>query len=350
MGGQIQKTMRGILKSKPEEGAEYRTDLTVPEIGSRDILVRVKAAAICGTDQHIYKWGKFAQDRVPIPMVFGHEFSGDVVAVGDQVTEVKIGDRVAGETHIPCNHCYQCKTNNRHICENMKIIGVQVPGAFCDYISFPVDCAYIIGDEVTYEAGAMLEPMGVGVHGVDKGDVEGKDIAIYGCGPIGLMAVGAARVLGAKTITAIDVCDNKLEVVQKMGADYTINSIKEDAAAKVLERTGHGVDVVLDYTGNEKAIHGGFSMLRKGGTFVIVGLPNGTTELSLCDEVIYKEATVIGVTGREMYKTWEQCEMILKDPRFNLTAVIGGIYPLADYEEAFKQIFAGAPGKMILVL
>lgn len=342
-------TMNGVLKAGPEVGAVYKTDLPVPKVGPRDILVQVKATAICGTDQHIYNWTQYAQKRVKTPMVFGHEFSGVVVEAGSKVTEVKVGDRVAGETHIPCNTCYQCKTDNRHICENMKIIGVHTPGSFANYISFPVDCAYKISDDLSFETASMLEPMGVAVHGVDRGEVDGKDIVIYGCGPIGLMAVGAARVFGAKTITAVDVFDNKLEAAKKMGADYVFNSKTEDAAGKVIERTGHGVDVVIDYTGNGHAINSGFAMLSKGGRFVMVGLPDGDVTLALSDCIIYKEATVIGVTGRLMYKTWSQCEMVLKDSRFNIDACVGGVFPLKDFEVAFKKIFEGVPGKMILV-
>lgn len=341
--------MKGILKSKPEVGAEFRTDLPVPEVGPRDILVNVKAVAICGTDQHIYNWTEYAQERMTLPMVFGHEFSGDVVKVGSEVTEVKVGDRVAGETHIPCNNCYQCETDNRHICENMKIIGVHTPGAFADYISFPADDAYIISDELDYERAATMEPMGVGMHGVDKGDVKDQDVVIYGCGPIGLMAIGCAKVFGAKTITAVDVFDEKLAVAKKMGADHIINSKDEDAVKIVMERTGHGADVVIDYTGNDIAIRSGFNMLKKGGRFVMVGLPNGETALDLANMVIYKEATVIGVTGREMYKTWEQCEEVLKSPLYNVDATIGGVYKLEEFEDAFKAIFSGVPGKMILI-
>lgn len=345
----MKTTMCGIVKERPETGAIYKKDLVVPQVGPRDILVKVKAVAICGTDQHIYNWTKYAQDRIQLPMVFGHEFSGDVVKTGEQVHEVKVGDRVAGETHIPCNNCYQCENGSRHICENMKIIGVHVPGAFAEYISFPADCAYKISDSLDYQTASMLEPMGVAVHGVDKGDVKDKDIIIYGCGPIGLMAVGAARVFGAKTITAVDVFDNKLAAAKKMGADYIVNSRTENAAAVVLKRTGHGADVVIDYTGNVHALRSGFDMLKKGGRFVMVGLPDGDTTLSLSDCIIYKEATVIGVTGREMYRTWEQCEMVLKDPRFAVSVAVGGVFPLAEYEEAFHKIFEGAPGKMILV-
>jgi len=345
----MQRTMCGVLKARPEPGAEYRTDLPIPRVGPRDVLVNVKAAAICGTDQHILPWTPYAQERVPTPMVFGHEFSGEIVAVGEQVREFAVGDRVAGETHIPCNKCYQCETGNRHICENMKIIGVQAPGAFAQYISFPADCAYRFNDSLSYQHAAMLEPMGVAVHGVDKGDVEGKDVIIYGCGPIGLMAVGAAKVFGAKTITAIDIFDPKLEVAVKMGADYIINSKESDPVAQVHQRVAHGVDVVIDYTGNPHAINTGFDMLRKGGRYVMVGLPSSDILFSFTNKVIYKEATVIGVTGRLMYKTWEQCEQVLADPRFNFEMVVGGVYKLKDYGMAFQAIADGAPGKMLLI-
>lgn len=342
-------TMTGIFKAKPEPGAEWRTDLPIPDVGERDVLVQVKAAAICGTDLHILPWTEYAQKRVPVPMVFGHEFSGVIVETGAAVTEFKVGDRVAGETHIPCNVCYQCKTDNRHICENMKIIGVHVPGAFAEYICFPADCAYKIDGGLSYEAGAMLEPMGVAVHGIDKAQVKDQDVVIYGCGPIGLMAVGAAKVLGAKTITAIDVFDSKLVIAEKMGADFIINSRKMDAAAEVLGRVGQGVDVVVDYTGNAQAIKSGFEMLRKGGRFVMVGLPNGDISFDFSSHIIYKEAVVIGVTGRLMYKTWEQCERILKDEQFNLFTVVGGKFAMKDFEKAFKAILDGVPGKMLLI-
>lgn len=342
-------TMSGVYKPGPVPGAEWRTDLPIPDIGPRDVLVQVKAAAICGTDLHILPWTEYAQERVPAPMVFGHEFSGVIVDTGADVTEFKIGDRVAGETHIPCNHCYQCETDNRHICENMKIIGVQVPGAFAEYISLPADCAYGIDDALDFEWAAMLEPMGVAVHGIDKAQVEGQDVVIYGCGPIGLMAVGAARVFGAKTITAVDVFDDKLDVAKKMGADYIINSRNSDAAAEVHKRVSHGVDVVVDYTGNAVAVKSGFDMLRKGGRFVMVGLPNGDFSFDFANNIIYKEVVVVGVTGRLMYKTWQQCEMVLKDPRFDLNIVIGGRYAMKDFEKAFEDIKSGVPGKMLLI-
>lgn len=346
----MKKTMCGVYKEKPETGAVYRTDLPIPAVGKNDVLIKIKATAICGTDLHIYPWTEWAATRLTLPMVFGHEFSGDIVEIGENVSEYKVGDRVAGETHIPCNNCFQCKTNNRHICENMKIIGVQVPGSFCEYISIPKDCVYKVSDKVSYEMGAMLEPMGVGVHGVSVAKVKDQNVLIYGCGPIGLMAIGAAKTWGAKKIFAVDVFDAKLEVAKAMGANMIFNSKNSDAVKAVKDATdGVGADIVIDYTGNGRAILDGFASLRKGGKMVLVGLPSKDLTINLSDNIIYKEATVIGVTGRLMYETWEECEQLLATPGFSLDPIVGGIYPLKEYEKAFEALFQGKPGKMILI-
>lgn len=345
----MKDTMYGIVKPAPQPGAEIRDDLPIPQVGPRDILVRVRATAICGTDLHIMAWSEYAQKRVPTPMVFGHEFSGDVVAVGSEVNEVQVGDKVAGETHIPCNHCHMCLTDNRHICENMKIIGVHVPGSFAEYISFPVDCAYKLPSDFSYENGAVLEPMGVAVHGIDAAQVAGKKVVVYGCGPIGLMAVGAAKAWGAEQVIAIDMVQRKLEVAKEMGADAVINGREQDVTKEVFRLTEFGADVVVDYTGNLRAIKAAFSLIHKGGRIVLVGLPNGALELDPTEDIIYKEATVVGVTGRLMYKTWEQCAELIGSGKFNIKTAISGVYPLRDYQKAFDAIKDGAPGKMVLI-
>lgn len=346
----MKRTMYGVYKEKPEIGAVLNTNLPIPEIKSNDVLIKVKATAICGTDLHIFSWDQWAAARIPLPMVFGHEFSGEIAEVGSNVKEYKVGDRVAGETHIPCNDCYQCETNNRHICENMKIIGVHVPGSFSEYISIPKDCIYKIPDSISFEIGAMLEPMGVGVHGVSAAGVEEQTILIYGCGPIGLMAIGAAKVLGAKNIIAVDVFNEKLEIAKIMGADLALNSENIDVIAEVIKETdGVGADIVIDYAGVNQAILSGFKSLKKGGKMVLVGLPSKDLIIDINENIIYKEAVVIGVTGRLMYETWEECEKILADPKFSIEPVIGGIYPLKDYEKAFEALYKGRPGKMILI-
>ena len=345
----MKDTMYGLVKPAPAPGAVIEENLPIPSPGPRDILVKVMATAICGTDSHIMAWTPYAQQRVPTPMVFGHEFSGEVVEVGSQVTEVKVGDKVAGETHIPCNHCRMCKSDKRHICENMKIIGVHVTGAFAEYISFPVDCAFKLAEDFDYVTGALLEPMGVAVHGVDCARVEGKSVVINGCGPIGLMAVGAAKAWGATQVIALDVVDEKLEVAKQMGADCVMNSLKVNAPGEIVKLTGGGADVAIDYTGVVPAIKSMFQMITNGGTIVLVGLPNNTIELDLTSEIIYKEATVIGSTGRLMYKTWEQCIDLINSGKFNIQPVIAGKYALRDFEKAFEAIKAGVPGKMIMI-
>jgi len=343
-------TMKGIFKEKAEPGAVFRNDLPIPEIGSNDVLVQVKATAICGTDLHIYPWTPWAQIRVKPPMVFGHEFAGEIVEKGGDVKGFAVGDRIAGETHIPCNHCHQCQTDNRHICEHMKIIGVHTPGSFAEYISVPQDCLWKLGDAVDYQTGAMLEPMGVAVHGLTEVPIEGKNLVIMGCGPIGLMAVNAAKIMGAKLVIATDIVESKLSLAKELGADIILNTIKPGAGESILASTGNvGADVVLDYSGSVDAIREGFNWLCLGGSFVLVGLPNREISLDLTASVIYKEIKIFGVTGRRMYQTWGKCEEILATGRFSMEKTVGGVYKMEEYKKAFEALKSGVPGKMILI-
>ncbi|MDO5111146.1 MAG: alcohol dehydrogenase catalytic domain-containing protein [Clostridia bacterium] len=347
----MEKTMKGLMKQFPETGATFRVDLPIPEPADNEILVKVHFAAICGTDQHIYEWNEWAQERVPLPMVFGHEFSGEIIKVGSGVTAFRAGDRIAAETHIPCNNCYQCRTGNMHNCENMKIIGVHVAGGFSDYAVIPQDCAWKLDDFISYRHAAMLEPMGVAVHGVMSDDINLKSVVILGCGPIGVMAAGVAAAAGAAQVIAVDVFDNKLAMAKKVGANICINTKTQDFIDVILKETnGQGADVIVDYTGAVGLIEVAFKALKKGGRFTFVGLPNKKLSLDLTSAVIYKEARMNGVTGRLMYKTWYQCMDILRQGTFTLDDVIGGIYGLEDYEKAFQDIRSGIPGKMLFDL
>ncbi|MBR1781298.1 MAG: alcohol dehydrogenase catalytic domain-containing protein [Oscillospiraceae bacterium] len=342
--------MNGIFKHMAAPGAEYRTDLPIPEVGPTDLLVRVHVAAICGTDQHIYHWNEYASTRVPVPMVFGHEFAGDVVAVGESVRSFRVGDRVATETHIPCGHCYQCMTGNQHNCEEMKIIGVHVPGAFSDYAVIPEACAWRFDDSLSYRHAAMLEPMGVAVHGVFSGEIALQKTVILGCGPIGVMAVGAAYAGGAAGVMAVDIFDDKLAMAKKLGASELVNTRRDNLVQRILAWTdGRGADVIIDYTGNVGLIEEAFGGLRKAGRFTMVGLPSKKLSLDLTNAVVYKEAHINGSTGRLMYQTWYQCEAILKSGAISLDDVIGGVYDMRDFERAFADIAAGHPGKMLFL-
>jgi threonine 3-dehydrogenase len=316
-----------------------------------EVLVRVRWAAICGTDIHIYNWNDYAKQRIKPPIIFGHEFSGDIVEVGEAVRKFKIGDRVAGETHIPCNSCVECMTGNQHNCEDMKILGIHVNGSFSDYVALPQDCVWLLDDKMDYKTGALLEPMGVAVHGVFSGDISRKTVLLLGCGPIGLMAVAACAAGGAAKVFAVDIVDEKLKLAKEMGADYAYNSKNCDFIALVKEAThGRGVDVIIDYSGHTGLVAQSFSTLKKGGRFTFVGLPGNSLTINPTDDIIYKEAMVNGVTGRLMYKTWFQCNELLTSGACNINKIIGGVYNIGDYEKAFTALKEGAVGKMMFEL
>ena len=341
----MEGTMRGVRKTAPGRGAEYRTDLPIPRIGEDEVLMRVCASAICGTDLHIYGWNEWAANRMKnLPIVFGHETAGEIVEVGKNVTGWQVGDRISVETHIPCNRCF-----NRYLL-NMRLFGVTEPGAFAEYAPVPKDCIVRLGDGVSYEMGAMLEAMGAGVHGVEKAEVRGKTVLVSGCGPIGLMVVGACKAHGAKRVIACDILPEKLKLAEVMGADVTVNSAEEDIIQAVRRETnGPGADAAIDITGSGRAIVAGLRALRKGGRMVSVGLPGGEIPVNLTEDIIYREIQYTGVSGRQMFATWDDCMEILQSPGFSLEPVIGGRYPLEGFEDALAAIQGGAPGKMLLI-
>jgi threonine 3-dehydrogenase len=343
--------MRAVVKRDRKPGLAF-LDVDVPVIGPRDLLVRVKAAAICGTDHHIYAWSAWAQARCRLPMILGHEYAGDVVAVGNAVTNFKVGDRVACETHIPCGHCFQCATGNQHACENMVIVGVHTDGAFADYAKLPDVCAWKLSDAVSYELGAVLEPMGVGVHGVQAaGDLSAATVAVFGCGPIGIYGAAAAFSGGARTIYGIDLSPVRLDLAtQVVPGLIPVNAGESSAVEAILEATHRrGVDVVLEYTGSAQATQDAFKVLRRGGRIVLVGLTSDPVTLDTTTDIVYKEATVRGVTGRLMWSTWYQMDALLAAGRFDPMKVITHRFNLSEYEAALAVARSGGGGKVLLL-
>lgn len=343
--------MKAVVKAHPRPGLELR-EIEAPAIGPRDLLVRVEAAAICGTDHHIYAWSPWAQARCSLPMVLGHEYAGEVVEVGGAVADFKVGDRVACETHIPCGHCFQCQTGNQHACENMVIVGVHTDGAFSDYAKLPDVCAWKLQPGTSYELGAVMEPMGVGVHGVQAaGDLSGATVAVFGCGPIGIYGIAAAHVGGARRIFALDMSPVRLELARAVVPGIeTIDVGAGDPVKAVLDKTGgRGVDVSLEYTGSAKGTQQSFKVLRRGGRIVLVGLTSDPVTLDTTADIVYKEATVRGVTGRLMWSTWYQMENLMATGLFDPMKVITHRFPLTQYEEALAVARSGAGGKVLLL-
>lgn len=346
----MKETMRGIIKPVAGPGLAFRDDLAIPTINEDEVLFEVKSAAICGTDVAINAWTEWAQKRVKPPMVVGHEVAGVVIACGDKVENLKVGDRVAVETHIPCYDCELCAMDMAHICAHQEVYGCTIPGGFAEYSKVRADVAVKIPEEIDFEMGSMMEPMGAGVHGLEKAEVKDKITIINGCGPIGLMAVGAAKSHGTKLVIATDIFDSKLDVAKEMGADIVINSKDVDMVEAVKEVThGLGADVALDFSGFGPAIINTLKSLRVGGRLVLVGLPNGEIPINLSEDLIYREIEVMGIAGRKMYETWDDVINILKNENFSLEPVIGGRYALEDFEAAFQALAEGSPGKMLLI-
>lgn len=339
--------MKTILKEKPGPGAVIK-DIDVPKPGSRDVLIRVKVGAICGSDVHIYQWDPWAQSVVPkLPQILGHEFAGEIVEVGKEVHHLKPGDHVAGETHIPCDNCYFCLTGQRHICLHMKVYGVHSQGIFSEYTTLPAPCAVKIPEEIPFPAAAMMEPCGVAVHGLSKGIVSGKTLAIFGCGPIGLFALQAAIAYGAARVYAVDISENRLKMAKSYGATKVFQAGKDPVEKIILDETkGIGVDMVLEISGSQQAYDQGLKILRKAGTFVIIGVAAKPITLEIPTNIMYKEAKLFGITGREMYETWYQVTELVQSGKVDLEKVATHKLPPEKFEEGFKVAKEAQHGKV----
>jgi threonine 3-dehydrogenase len=339
--------MKALIKDKPVRGATF-TDLPIPQVGDHDLLVRVQAAAICGTDIHIYQWNEYASSRIKLPLLFGHEYAAEVVEVGRNVTNFKKGDRVAAETHVPCGHCYQCNTGLQHICKDMKILGVHMNGAFSEYSILPAVCAWKLDPAISYEIGATMEPFGIGVHAVSKTKPAGKKVIVFGCGPIGIYAQMVAKLSGAEYVIGVDITKERLDLAKKMGTDIVLNSKEIDVVAEVDRITkGFGMDIVVELTGNKAVLNDATRTLRRGGDIVLVGLFSGPVELDLVNNVIYKEANVYGVTGRIMWDTWWTAQSILLSGKLDVSPVITHYFDLGDFDQAFQLAESAKTGKIV---
>jgi threonine 3-dehydrogenase len=340
--------MKAALKAEATPGATIAL-VDIPQIGPRDVLVEVKAASICGTDVHIYEWDAWAQSRMQVPRIFGHEFAGEVVEVGREVTSLVPGDFVAAETHITCGECFQCRTGQGHICRNVKIIGVDRDGAFAQYIAIPASVAWKTGKEIEHSVASIQEPFGNAVHTVYSGEIANQNVAVIGCGPIGLWAVGLARISGAGTIFAIEPNNKRLDIARNMGATYTLNPREVDPVRAILDATdGLGVDVVLEFSGNPGAIRQGFQALRNGGRVSLLGIPSRMVELDLANEIIFKGATVMGISGRRIFDTWYRTKSILETGQLDLKQVITHTMPFEQLNEAMEIMKSGDCGKIVL--
>ena len=341
--------MQAVAKLQAGPGADLiRTDVPTPGFG--EVLVRVKAASICGTDVHIYTWDPWARTRIQPPLIFGHEFAGEVVEVGPGVQRAKPGDYVSAECHIVCNACTPCRTGNRHVCQDYRIFGVDLNGCFAEYLTVPESNLWWNPISWDPAIAALQDPLGNAVHTVLSGPITGKTVLICGCGPIGILAAGVAKAAGAALVIASDFNAYRLGLAQRMGADIAIDLHESNLVEVVMRETrGQGVEVVLEMSGSPEAIHDGLSVLQNAGRLSLLGIPSQPVVLDLASEVVFKGVTVQGITGRRMFETWHTVQGLLDSGRLDVRPVLTHSFALHEFESAMQTMLSGQSGKITLI-
>jgi len=327
-------------------------EIDEPRPGPGEVIVEVRATAICGTDLHFYYWDDYARRHNPgFPKVLGHEFSGVVVEVGEGVKGLDIGDRVAAETHIPCGSCYYCRTGRPHICENVKLYGIDTTyGSFTKYTILPERVAIKVPEEISFEEAALLEPFGVAMHAVSEAGIKpGDTVAVLGCGPIGLFIQQLAKISGASKVIATEVSKYRLNLASKVGAaDEVVDALREDPVKRVYELTGRGVDVVFEASGSTKAMRQGLEMVSKSGRVVQVGIARKPTEINI-NTIVEKEVRLVGIAGRLMFSTWYRSIGTVQSRAIDVLQVVTHRLPLRQAPKAFETLSKGEAGKVLLI-
>lgn len=338
--------MKALCKLKAEPGI-WMTDIPTPTIGVNDVLVKIKKTAICGTDIHIYHWDDWAKATIPVPMAVGHEFMGEIVALGDEVAGLKIGDRVSGEGHITCGHCRRCRAGEQHLCRNTIGIGVNRQGCFAEYLSIPASNIFKLPEEISDEVGSILDPLGNATHTALSFDMVGEDVLITGAGPIGIMAVAIVKKIGCRNVVISDVNDYRLNLAKKMGADRVVNVMHESIVDVMPElNIKEGYDVALEMSGNPRALNDLLRSINHGGHIAMLGIQPQDTAINW-DQVIFKGLTIKGIYGREMYETWYKMSSLIQ-AGLDVTPVITHRFPIDEFQKGFDVMAGGEAGKVIL--
>jgi len=340
--------MKAIAKTKRKKGMEL-INVPTPRIGLRDVLIKVTLASICGTDVHIYDWTHWARQRLTPPRIIGHEFVGIVEKIGNEVTHVEVGDRVSAESHISCGHCYQCSNGYSEVCRNLKLLGVDYDGALSEYLVLPEHVLWKNNSDIPDKWATIQEPFGNAIDTVMAEDVSAKTVLILGAGPIGLFATGIARASGASLIIVSDPNNYRLAISKKMGAHMALNPGKKDITPLILDATNNnGVDVVLEFSGNNQALNQGLEVITPGGRISILGIYEKRVSIDLNKEVIFKKIRIYGITGRKVFSSWHKTSRFLSSGIVNPDPILTHKFPLKDYGKGIKLMREGKCGKVIL--
>lgn len=342
--------MRAIVKQAAGPGAAL-LDVPAPGApGAGQVLVKPLAVSICGTDYHVYSWDAWSERRVKPPRIMGHEFAGEIIEIGRDVENLKVGDYVSGESHWVCDTCLQCRTGQKHLCAETRIFGVDADGCFADYALVPRASVWKNHRSVSPDVACIQDPLGNAIHATLAGEITGKSVAILGCGPIGLFAVAVARAAGATRVLAVDTGAYRLGLAQRLGADATCNARETDAEAFVAEAThGAGVDVVLEMSGAPVAIQQSMRIARRGGRVSLMGIPSRPVELDVAEDMVFKGLDIKCIVGRKLYETWDTMHALLDSGRLNVEAAITHRLPFEEFAAGMDLMRNGLCGKVVLI-
>ena len=344
--------MDALVKEKADIGLSFR-DEPHPTAKDGEVLVKVKAAAICGTDVAIFDWRESIRSWMKPPVIIGHEFAGEVIEVGKNVKKLRPGDLVSIESRIPCGVCYQCNTGRKHLCSNLKIIGVHTNGGFAQYAAVPEGSAWKIDKTTPMEVACMMDVLGLAVHAALDEDVCGYTVVVFGSGPAGILAGCAAKAGGAKSVIMVGATQYRLDLAKKMGADFIFNINDTDPKEAIMEITrGDGVDLVLEMSGAQSAINVGLEVLRKGGRFTAFGIPRKQVTIDWTNELIMKGIRIHAIVGRKIFDTWYKMMTLVNMGRIDPKPLITHRFKLADYMNAFAILRETEKkcGKVIFVI
>ncbi len=338
--------MKALIKAKAEKGL-WLEDVPEPEVGPNDVKVKILRTAICGTDMHIWKWDEWAQRTIPVPMVVGHEFSGRIVEVGENVSSLEIGQIVSGEGHVVCGRCRNCMAGRRQMCAHAQGIGVNRPGAFAEYLVLPAANIWVHDQSIDLDIASIFDPFGNAVHTALQFDVLGEDVLVVGAGPIGIMAAAVCRHAGARHVVVSDLNDQRLDLARRMGATATINPGKQSIESVQAELgMTEGFDVGLEMSGSQPGLASLIASMAHGGRIAILGLPAQPPTIDM-DKIIFSMLTLKGVYGREIFETWYKMSVFIQSG-LDLSPIITHRFPVDRFEEGFAAMASGEAVKVVL--
>jgi len=338
--------MKALVKRNSTVGL-WLEDAPEPQIGINDVLIKVKRTAICGTDMHIYNWDKWAQETIPVPMIVGHEFVGEIIEVGSNVNDFTAGQLVSGEGHVVCGRCRNCLAGRRHLCAQTSGIGVDRPGAFAEYLALPMSNVWEHRPEIDLDVAALFDPLGNAVHTALQYDLLGEDVLITGAGPIGAMAAAVCKHAGARHVVITDINPQRLELAKRLGATCTVD-VRSEKLTDVQHKLGmsEGFDVGLEMSGNPDAFRDLLKSMCHGGKVAILGIP--AEEMAIdWSLVIFNMLTLKGIYGREMYETWYKMSVMIESG-LDISPVITHRLNYRDFQQGFDAMNSGEASKVIL--